>query len=306
MHLDDFDLQELENREKSRIGDKKIALLTPEPGLWAQEPNARRIELVDELRGVCVLCMVCYHAFFILGTQFDVAWGLALYTFFRPAQPAFAALFILISGFCARLSRDVKKRAFLLTGIAVSISVLTMLVLPALGFEDMKIEFGVLHLLAASTLLFGFGKKFFDIIPALPGVILCLGLFFFFAPVSQDPPYLGMLGFRIELPQALCQTNALFFLGFHNPDFASWDYFPLLPYMFIFLFGTYVGKLTKNDQAKTKLLRLEDLPLPNFCYRKHSAFFGLLGRHALPIYLLHVPVFYGLFYLARGIASLGA
>ena len=254
--------------------------------------QAKRLELLDEVRGLCVMAMVCYHAFFVLATQFDVAWGQTLYDFFRPAQPVFAAMFILIAGICSRLSRDIKKRGFMLAVIALLISFLTLLVLPALGFEDMRVWFGVLHLLAASTLLFALFKKILDKIPALLGAIICLALFLLTAPVGQG--YLGMFGFHAVLPQALYQTNALFFLGFHTPDFVSFDYFPLLPYCFLFLFGSSMGKYAEKES------------FPPFCYIKHSAFFGFLGRRALPIYLLHVPVFYGLFYLVRIIAAIGA
>jgi uncharacterized membrane protein len=211
-------------------------------------------------------------------------------------------MFILIAGICTRLSRDVRKRGLLLTVIALLITAVTVLLLPALGFEGIRVWFGVLHLLAASTLLFGFGKKIFDKFPALLGAILCLALFFLTAPVGQG--YLGMFGFHMDLPESLYRTNALAFLGFYNRDtFFSWDYFPLLPYMFIFLFGSYIGKLVINDKKKNER---EKENLPEFCYTQHSAFFGLLGRRALPIYLLHVPVFYGLFYFARVLISFGS
>jgi len=254
-------------------------------------PDARRIELIDEIRGICVLAMVIYHMFFVCGTQFGLEWGTQFYESFRPAQPAFAGMFIVISGFCARLSRDAKKRGFILAVLAMAITFITVLLLPALGFENTQVWFGVLHLLAASMLLFGFGKKLFDKIPAPLGVILCLVLFFIFAPVSQG--YLGMFGFHAQLPEGLYQTNALAFLGFHAPDFVSTDYFPLLPYMFLFFFGSFMGRYAEQEK------------FPDFCYKKHMLFFGFLGRHALPIYLLHVPVFYGLVYFFQSLFSVG-
>ena len=256
-------------------------------------PKRKRIEPLDEIRGICVLCMVCYHSFYVLGTQFGVEWGLKFYTFFLPAQPVFAAIFILIAGICSRLSRDVKKRGLLLTVIAICITLVTVLLLPALGFQDMQVWFGVLHLLAASTLLFALLKKVFDKLPALAGVVVCLALFFLFAPVSQG--YLGMFGFHVDLPEGLYQTNALAFLGFYNRDtFFSWDYFPLLPYLFLFLFGSFMGKFMEKEDH-----------VPEFGYKKHMVPFGFLGRHALPIYLLHVPVFYGLVYFLRALFSIG-
>ena len=273
---------------------------------WTEEmkgtfvPDLRRIELVDEIRGMCVLAMVAYHSFFILGSQFGVEWGTRLYEFFRPAQPAFAAMFILIAGFCARLSRDVRKRGFLLAAIAVGITLVSVLLLPYLGFGEMQVWFGIIHLLAASTLLFALGRKLFDKIPTLMGVLLCLALFFVTAPVSQG--YLGMLGFRVELPEALYRTNALAFLGFHTPAFEAFDHFPLLPYFFIFLFGTFMGKLARNEKKQGQV-RKENLP--EFCYKKHMLFFGFLGRRALLAYLLHVPVFYGLGYFLQLLFNIG-
>ncbi|MCL2298604.1 MAG: DUF1624 domain-containing protein [Firmicutes bacterium] len=267
-------------------------------GIWA--PDIRRVALIDELRGVCVLCMVCYHSFFILDTQFGVAWSAKLYEFLRPAQPIFAGLFIVISGVCARLSQDIKKRGLVRAVYAALITFATVLLLPALGFENMQVWFGVLHLLAASALLFALGMKAFNRIPAPVGALVCLGLFLFFAPVSQG--YFGMFGFHFDLPESLYQNNALAFLGFYRPDFAAWDHFPLLPWFFLFLFGTFIGKFVKREKGETEL---EKEGLPEFCYRQHSSFFGFLGRHALLTYLLHIPVFYGLSYCLQTLFSVG-
>ncbi|MCL1951416.1 MAG: DUF1624 domain-containing protein [Oscillospiraceae bacterium] len=254
----------------------------------AKAAKAGRIPLIDEVRGACVLAMVAYHAFFVLGSYFGVAWGAQAYEFFRPAQPAFAAMFILISGICARLSRDVRKRGLLLAAVAGGITLVTVLLLPRLGFEDAQVWFGVLHLLAASMLLFGLGKKLFDKVPAMAGALVCLALFVAAAPVSRG--YLGLSGFHVSLPAGLYQNNALAFLGFYNSEtFYSWDYFPLLPYVFVFLFGTFLGKASP----------------PAFSRKQRSRFFGFLGRRALPVYLLHMPLFYGAAYLARALFRIG-
>jgi len=251
----------------------------------------RRIHLIDEMRGICVLAMVAFHSFFVLGSQFGMDWGMRCYEFFRPAQPAFAAMFILIAGFCARLSRDIYRRGFLLAVIAAAITLLSVLLLPYLGFEGLRVWFGIIHLLAVSSLLFGLGRKIFDKIPAPVGLALCLALFFLTAPVSQG--HLGLFGLRMDLPEALYRTNALAFLGFATPAFEAFDHFPLLPYCFVFLFGTFMGKLNEKKG------------LPDFCYKPHMLFFGFLGRHALLAYLLHVPVFYGLAYFLQALLRMG-
>jgi len=280
--------------------------ISVQTGVWTPT-MARRVTIIDEIRGFCVLCMVVFHCLFILGSQFDVAWGTRLYEFFRPAQPAFSAMFILISGICARFSRDVRKRGFILVVAAAGITLTTVLLLPYLGFEGMRVWFGVIHLLAVSKLLFGLGNKTFDKIPSFLGLFICLGLFFFTAPVGQG--YLGLFGFHWDLPEALYRTNALAFLGFATPAFEAFDHFPLLPYCFIFLFGTFMGKMIRFPSPRKwgsgRKAGWDDEGLPNICYKLHSMFFFLLGYYALPIYLLHVPVFYGLAYFLQALLGMG-
>ena len=265
--------------------------------------DIRRIELIDELRGICVLAMVAYHSFFILGSQFGAEWGMRAFEFFRPAQPAFAAMFILISGFCSRLSRDVKMRGIMLAVVAAGITLATVLLLPYLGFDGMRVWFGIIHLLAVSKFLFGLKpvRWICDRIPAPVGLLLCLAAFFLFAPVSQG--YLGMFGFHLDLPEKLYQSNALAFLGFNTPAFEAFDHFPLLPYIFIYLFGTFMGKLARKEKKPGSESERENLP--DFCYEVHSRLFRFLGRNALIIYLLHVPVFYGLAYFLQSLFSMG-
>ncbi|MCL2494991.1 MAG: DUF1624 domain-containing protein [Oscillospiraceae bacterium] len=275
-------------------------------------PMLRRVTVIDELRGLCVLAMVGYHWLYVLGSQFGYAWGMSLYEFLGPAQPLGAGMFILIAGISTRFSRNVRKRGYLLTVIALAITGVTVLLLPYLGIGEMRVWFGIIHLLAASTLLFSFCRRVFDAIPSFVGLVLCLALFFLFAPVGQG--YLGMFGFHWNMPEALYRSNALAFLGFHTPEFQAFDHYPLLPYFFIFLFGTFMGGIIRPSSkiwVNVRWRRREtsgwyDEGLPEFCYRPHSAFFNFLGRRALWIYLLHIPVFYGLVYVVRAVVSMGS
>jgi len=77
-------------------------------------------------------------------------------------------------------------------------------------------------------------------------------------------------------------TWVLIPLGLTFPDFATPDYFPLLPNFGFFLLGAVLGKtLYKN---KTTLLPKIDPQMPIV------AFWGMLGRSSLWIYLLHQPI----------------
>ena len=258
----------------------------------AQQPQPiRRLELLDEVRGLCILLMVGYHALFMLQWfQVNTQW---LFEKLSVFQPVAAAFFIVSSGICARLSRSNTKRGIQLALCALLITLVTGIALPALGVTQAVILFGILHLLASSKLLFQLLRRPLDKLPAMIGALLCLALFLFTYPVSKGEfSFLGLYPF--PLPVWLYEkTSALLILGFHAPDFNSLDYFPLLPYFFLFLFGTFLGKYAQKEQ------------FPEFCYKRFMLPLGFFGKHSLLVYLLHAPALYGLFYLLQTSAGLG-
>lgn len=97
-------------------------------------------------------------------------------------------------------------------------------------FMNMTIVFGVLHLLASCMLLFGLTRGFWEALPAWVLPVLCLALIFLTAPCADG---------------VTTQTPQLWLFGFTTPDFASADYFPLLPWFFVFLLGTWAGRYVK-------------------------------------------------------------
>ena len=255
-------------------------------GLGAQE---KRIPLLDEFRGLCVAALMVYDFSFMLGTYFQKDWFYGAFETMGVAKPAFATLFILISGVSIRLSRDAGRRTAILGCCALGISVVTLVLFPKLGIDQAGVMFGVLHMLTCGALLYVLFRKLIEKCPAIIGALLSLALFCWTFPVQEGRfSFFGALTW--ELPEKLYQSDALFFLGFHSDDFFAWDYFPLLPYVFMFLFGAFVGKYLIKDQ------------LPDFCYKPHFPLVGLIGRKALIIFMLHLPVFYGIGYLIHLIA----
>lgn len=83
------------------------------------------------------------------------------------------------------------------------------------------------------------------------------------------------------------QTPHLWLFGFTTPDFASADYFPLLPWFFVFLLGTWAGRYVKAGR------------LPQWFYTTKAPRLALVGRHALLLYVLHQPLLYALTMLLR-------
>ncbi len=238
-----------------------------------------RIHLLDELRGFAIFCMVFYHAFFTVGYFFNIHWGYVLVNFFMPAEPYFAGLFILISGIACNLSHSNLRRGVKLALIALAVSLITFW---ALGDKDM-IRFGILHMLAVGMILFGLIGKYLRLIPVWVGVAVNLVLFFLTYQINDRVFGLPFL-FSVRMPDSWYSTQYLFMFGFPANGFSSSDYFPLMPWLFLFFVGAFLGR----ESVRKKY--------PKFAYKRHIPFFSFLGKHSLLIYLVHQPVIFGLCY----------
>ena len=249
----------------------------------------RRIHLMDELRGFAVFCMIFYHGFYTLGYLYNNDVGRYYFQFFMPAEPVFAGLFMFISGISSNLSHSNLGRGLKLLALALGVTLVTAIVVPA----DI-ITFGILHFLAVCMILFGLLKPKadrygFSWIP----VLLCAALFC----LTRGLPY-GYFGFGpelgIRLPAALYTTAWAAPFGFPGGSFQSADYFPLLPWIFVFAAGTFVGKLAAAGK------------FPEFSYHPQVPFLSWCGKHALILYLVHQPVIYGFCVVFNYLTGFGA
>lgn len=73
-------------------------------------------------------------------------------------------------------------------------------------------------------------------------------------------------------------------LGIYNNSFESADYFSIFPWIFMFIAGSFMGKYAREEK------------FPEFTYKRHSRFFGFVGKNSLWFYLGHQAVLYGVFY----------
>ena len=241
--------------------------------------------LLDTVRGVCILSMVAYHGMYDLVDIFGLpsAWytGLPGYIW----QQSICWTFIFLSGMCWQLSRRHVKRGLLLVGCGAAITLITWLVMPS-----QRILYGVLNLLGLSALLLIPLDKVFRKIPAWAGLGGALLLFALTKNVSR-----GSLGFEglvlCRPPRWLYATDLLAVVGFPSPSFWSTDYFPLLPWFFLFCAGYFLWSLLDKSPRAKELLRPGLRPL------------SFLGRHSLAIYLIHQPALMAVFTVLGRIAG---
>lgn len=223
--------------------------------------------------------MVAYHIFYSAAFLFGMDWGMSAYIATTPFEPLIAITFILISGVCCSLSRSNLKRGVRLLLIACAVTLVTVFITP--GNE---IYFGVLHLLSIAMIIYALLEKPLSHIPPLAGVAACLLLYFLLWGVPRG--YLGLEQLKIcYLPSALYSSDYLAFLGFPSATFFSADYFPMIPHLFLFLCGCFLGRLGKTRGFPQFLQPLRVRPL------------AFLGRHSLEIYVVHQPVIVAVLWL---------
>ena len=235
--------------------------------------TAARYRLLDELRGLDLISMMLYHGMWDVVFLFGVVqkW----YTG-RPGfvwQQSICWVFILLSGFCLPLGHHPFRRGAVVFGAGALVTAVTLLFLP----EDV-VWFGVLTLLGSSMLLTAALDPLLRRVPPAVGVAVSALLFWGTYPTMNG--FWNLPGGRLALPQALYASYPTAYLGFMPKSFFSTDYFPLLPWLFLFWAGYFLHHLVGRGRL-APLRRSVCPPL------------GWMGRHSLVLYLLHQPVILG-------------
>lgn len=223
-----------------------------------QKAPASRYALLDELRGLDLVSMMLYHAcwdmMFLFGIWMDwyIGWPGRLW------QQTICWVFILLSGFCLPLGHRPLRRGLIISGAGVLVTAVT--------------------LLGAAMLITGLLQPLLQKIPAWAGLVVSLLLF---AATYHTQDGFWQLGpWQMLLPGVWYANLFTAFFGFFPRGFFSTDYFPLLPWLFLFWAGYYLHKAV--GRRRMEPLRRSVCPA-----------LGWMGRHSLLLYLLHQPVIYG-------------
>lgn len=227
----------------------------------------RRIWELDALRGLCILGMVVVHFVYDLRDMFGLA-DFAYPGIFLFIMNWGSVLFLLISGICVTLGSHPVRRGLIVFACGLICSAVTAgMYFLNMADKSIIIYFGVLHCLGVCMLLWPLFKR----LPVWALGLLGLGL--------------TVLGLWIS-GNVVVDFPWLIPLGLVPGDFASSDYFPLLPNLGFFLAGAFLGK-TLYRKKETLLPRVNPA-------NPVLVFFTLLGKWSLPVYLLHQPVITGL------------
>lgn len=244
----------------------------------AAEQKKERFHTLDSVRGLFLILMTIYHTMFDVMILSDLnfsVFNIPCYVF----QQTIGWGFIFLSGICRAIGKKHLKRGLtvLLTGALISL--VTYIFVPA-----MAINFGILVLLGSSMIIMIPIEKLLRKDSYAPfAFFISMILFMLF----RNAPY-GNLGFEklvfIKLPDFLYQNYFTAYLGFPPDSFSSGDYYPMIPWFFLYMCGYFVWKYFGNKEWIQKYLFIK-IPVLSF-----------LGRHSLIVYLLHQPLCYAVVY----------
>lgn len=226
----------------------------------------RRFDVLDAWRTLAIVLMVVYHFLYDLYIFGVISANQLFCAPLNILERFICGSFILLAGASARFSRNNLRHGLIVlaAGIAVEIGA-------AVGGQT--IRWGVLMLLGSSMVLYHFSGKFLQKWQPAGLTALCIGLYIFTNWWTEVTPV---------------SVGWMYPLGFTAPEFYSADYFPLLPWFFLFLIGTALGGWCL-EHRENKILAAS---LPKALTWP--------GRHSLIIYVLHQPVLYGISYLIWG------
>lgn len=230
-----------------------------------------RIEMIDLARGLALLAMAVYHFTWDLEFFGYAAPGLTAEGGWRLFARCIASSFLFLAGFSLVLAHgstfnptSFMRRLRLVASAALLITAVTYL-----AFPDGFIFFGILHQIAAASLI----GLFFVRLPPLATAIVAgavIALPFFFRHPFFDEPVLWWVGLSTVTPR-------------------SNDYVPIFPWLGAVLLGIAAGRLALDRAWLVGLAHVQ----PGGWSRP----FRYAGQHSLAVYLLHQPVLIALLFL---------
>lgn len=231
-----------------------------------------RVAVLDTLRGFSMLYVMLYHLLYDL----IFFGGMSIPFFFTDTMEIIHRFFLVIlfsvSGICAGFSSNVLKRGAVLYLLGEALTLVTAAFVP-----NETIVFGVLSCFGMTMLIYGVISPVLKKLPnALIFAAFAVLAVIFTDFYRTDSLFLVFGRIPLDVPNDI---PWLYPIGITSSDFRSADYFPLVPYGFIFLAGTALSDLVKNGG------------LPKFCYTAKIPIVNFCGKYSLWLYIIHQPIF---------------
>ena len=221
--------------------------------------------------------MVFYHTVWDIVNLFGVSADWFSPTFDYILQRSTCIAFLMLSGFCSQIGSHPYKRALILIGASTLIFAVTVIFMPT-----NLIIFGVLTLLGVCAALIVPLEKLLRHVNAYLGFGIFTTLYLLTEWINYG--FLGLPGFGFYLPRWLYAGYVTAFFGFPHEGFFSADYFPIFPWIFVFIMVYFAYRIF----SESNLLRLLKSP--------RIKPLEWIGRNTLIIYMIHQPIIFGALY----------
>ncbi len=238
----------------------------------------KRLWEIDFLRGIALLMMFIFHFAWDLN-YFNLVFVSFYSGFWLVFQRTIAFLFIGLVGVSLSLAfskirpkkdfyKKSAKRAAQIFGSGLVITLVSYLLFP-----EQTVYFGILHFIGISILIAMFFAQYKYVNLVLAGILFLL---------------------KNIAETTLVKTKYLIWLGLKYPSFATLDYYPLIPWLGIVFVGLFLGNyFYHNGKRRFTTQKI------NKKITKIANPISFLGKHTLLLYILHLPILFGLAYLLK-------
>lgn len=232
-----------------------------------------RYYFIDGIRGIAIINMVLFH--FLYDVYIVYAKCLTWYNLLAIHiwQQMICRTFIFVSGFLWVWGKEKNlRRGVIFNLLGLLISFITLVIIPA-----QSIWFGILNFMGCAVLLMLPLEKTLKEIPAVCGMAISFLLFLLCKQIQSG--LVGVPGLlEIQVPDLLYDIKILTPFGFPYEGFHSSDYFPLFPWIFLYLCGFYFNQIFMKHISWQKYARCK-IPC-----------LSAIGSRTIWIYLLHQPL----------------
>lgn len=233
-----------------------------------------RIVSLDIIRGVSIVYVVIYHLLYDLDAIFGTSVPFLYSSWMQWLHYMCLFSLIVVSGICTGFSKNIFQRGSLYFVLGFLFTVFTGIIMP-----DEVVVFGVLSFFGSSMIVYGLIAPLVD---KIPWILRVLGYGLLYVSSIQFAAMRGfsLFDFKVRLPDYLYQLDYLYPIGICSSSFQSSDYFPMIPWFFLFLIGTALSKPVIQKK------------LPSGFYKWRNPILAWLGKKSLWIYLFHQPIIY--------------